>query len=324
VSGQRLLVLAGVGAGFPTVEIERAVLARIDAEVLDARHLTDVEVLQLAPSADAVLTDYFDWTADAIGCLARCRVICQYGVGVDSIDLHAASRAGIPVTNTPEYCVDEMADHALALLLAVTRNVALHDRAVRRGTWDYKLGAEMRRLRTLTLGLIGAGRIGSAFAVRARALGMRVLAADPKRAESDLRREELEPCELTELLAAADVVSLHLPLTASTRHLLDGERLATMKPGAILINTARGGLVDQAALTDALRSGRLGGAGLDVLTVEPPELHDPLLQLENVVITPHAGFLSREALSDVQAQAAEEARRALCGESMRHIVGVPS
>lgn len=324
MSGRRPLVLAGVGAGFPTVDIERTVLARINAEVLDARRLANSDVLDLAPGADAVLTDYFDWSAEAIARLGRCRVICQYGVGVDRIDLDAASRAGIAVTNTPEYCVDEMADHALALLLAVTRNVVLYDRSVRTGTWDYKLGPEMRRLRTLTLGLIGAGRIGLAFASRARALGMRVLATDPQRTASDMRRDGLEPCELAELLAVADVVSLHLPLTASTRHLLDRERLSTMKPGAILINTARGALVDEPALIDALQSGALGGAGLDVLTVEPPDVHDPLLQLENVVVTPHAGFLSREALSDVQAQAAEEALRALSGEPMRHGVGAPS
>jgi D-3-phosphoglycerate dehydrogenase len=317
-------VLAGVGATFPDVQLERSVLARIDAEVLDARELPDAEVLELARGADALLTDYFDWSADAIASLERCRVICQYGVGVDRIDLSAAADAGITVTNTPDYCTDEMADHALALLLAVLRNVALYDRSVRSGIWDYKLGPQMRRLRTLTLGLVGVGRIGSAFARRARALGMSVLAVDPQRDAADLRREEIEPCELDDLLASSDAVSLHVPLTAATTHLLDRRRLTAMKPGAVLINTARGALVDQQALADVLRFGPLAGAGLDVLALEPPDPDDPLLQLDNVVMTPHAGFLSIEALRDVQTQAAEEALRVLSGEPARHAVTAAS
>lgn len=321
MSGQRPVVLAGAGAGFPSVDLERSVLSHIDAEVLDARHRPAAEVLDLARGAEAVLTDYFPWTEDAIGRLGRCRVICQYGVGVDRIDLGAAASAGIVVTNTPAYCVDEMADHAVALLLAVTRKVALYDRAVRDGIWDYNLGPEMRRLRSLTLGLIGAGRVGSALAARAGGLGLRVVATDPQRSPEDLGRDGIEACELDQLLATADIVSLHVPLTASTRHLIDRERLASMKRGAVLINTARGGLVDQPALTEALTAGRLGGAGLDVLELEPPEPDDPLLRLDNVVVTPHAGFLSREALGDVQTQAAEEARRVLTGEPPLHVVG---
>lgn len=324
MSEQRPLVLAGVGADFPDLAAERTVLAPIGAEVLDARNLQVGEVLKLARTADAVLTDYFVWSDDAIAGLERCRVICQYGVGVDRIDVDAAARAGIAVTNTPDYCVDEMADHALALFLAVTRKVALYDRAVRSGRWDYNLGSEMRRIRTLTLGLVGAGRIGSAFALRGRALGMRILAADPNRSHAELRGEAIEPVELEDLLRVADVVSLHIPLTPSTSKLLGRERIAAMKPGAIVINTARGGLIDQLALEEALRSGSLGGAGLDVLAVEPPRPNDSLLELDNVVITPHAGFLSRESLADVQAQAAHEAFRALSGEPMLHVVGAHS
>lgn len=321
MSGQRPVVLAGAGAGFPSVDLERSVLSDIDVEVLDVRHRPAAEVLDLARGADAVLTDYFPWTEDAIGRLGRCRVICQYGVGVDRIDVGAAASAGIVVTNTPAYCVDEMADHAVALLLAVMRKVVLYDRAVRDGIWDYNLGPEMRRLRSLTLGLIGVGRIGSAFAARAGGLGLRVVATDPQRSPEDLGRDGIEACELDQLLATADIVSLHLPLAASTRHLIDRERLASMKQGAVLINTARGGLVDQAALTEALSTGQLGGAGLDVLELEPPQPDDALLRLDNVVVTPHAGFLSREALADVQTQAAEEARRVLTGDPPRYVVG---
>jgi D-3-phosphoglycerate dehydrogenase len=316
------LVLAGVGAGFPDVESERAALAAVGARVVDAREHEPGEVLELARDADAVITDYFDWSAAAIAQLRRCRVIAQYGVGVDRIDVGAAERAGIVVTHTPAYCVEEMADHTVALMLAVLRKVAFYDRRVRAGEWDYKAGPEMRRLRGLTLGLLGAGRIGSAVATRARAFGMAVVAHDPQRDPDDLRREAIAPAPLDEVVAAADVLSLHAPLTPATRGLLDARRIAAMKPGAVVVNTARGALVDQGALAAALRSGALAGAGLDVLADEPPAPGEPLLALERVVLTPHAGFLSRESLRAVQAQAADETRRVLAGQAPRHPVTV--
>jgi D-3-phosphoglycerate dehydrogenase len=320
----RPLVLAGVGAGFADVEAERAVLAAAGAEVVDARERDPGDVLALAGAADAVMTDYFDWSADAIARLRRCRLIAQYGAGYDRVDVAAAARAGILVTHTPRYCVDEMADHTLALMLAVLRKVAFYDRRVRAGEWDYNAGPEMRRLGALTLGLLGAGRIGSAVAARARAFGMTVVAHDPARAPEDLRAAAIEPVSLDEAIAAADVLSLHLPLDDGTRGILDARRIGAMKPGAVLVNTARGGLVDQAALTRALRDRSLAGAGLDVLAHEPPAAGEALLALDNVVVTPHAGFLSREALAAVQTQAADEVRRVLSGEPPLHPVNAPA
>jgi D-3-phosphoglycerate dehydrogenase / 2-oxoglutarate reductase len=316
-SGPRVVV---AGAGFPSVEIERTILGEIGAEVVDACGLTESETRALCRAADAIMTDYFRCNADVIAELERCRVICQYGVGLDQIDVDAATAAGILVTHTPEYCVDELADHTLALILAVARNVVRYDRSVRSGAWDYSLAPPLHRLRGRTLGLVGFGRVGQAVASRAAPLGMRVLAADAYLPDDVIQKHGAEPAPLDQLLDEADVVSLHAPLTKETSGLFGAAELAALKPGAILVNTARGGLVDEAALAEALESGRLGGAGLDVLTEEPPAADCPLLACENVVLTPHAGFLSEESLVAVQTQAAEEVRRALTAERLLHAV----
>jgi D-3-phosphoglycerate dehydrogenase / 2-oxoglutarate reductase len=311
-------VVAGVD--FPSLETERRILGAIGADVVDCRGLSAQETLERCRSANAVLTDYFRLSADVIGQLKRCRVICQYGVGLDQVDIVAASAAGILVTHTPEYCVDELADHALALLLAVARRITQFNRLVREGHWDYNAPGPMRRLRGRTVGLVGFGRAGRAFAQRARGLGLVAVAADPYVTGDEFEAAGVERADLRDLLARADIVSLHAPLTEDTRGLIGPAEFAAMRPGAIFINTSRGGLVDQDALVDALTSGRLAGAGLDVLASEPPALDDPLLALDAVVLTPHAGFLSIESLDAVQTQAAEEVRRVLEGGRARWAV----
>ena len=316
-SGPRVVV---AGAGFPSVEIERTVLGEIGAQVVDARGLAESETRALCRSADAIMTDYFRCDADVIAELDRCRVICQYGVGLDQIDVDAATAAGILVTHTPEYCVNELADHTLALILAVARNVVRYDRSVRAGAWDYSLAPPLHRLHGRTLGLVGFGRVGQAVALRAVGFGMAVLAADAYLPDDVIQEHGAKPAPLKRLLDEADVLSLHAPLTAETRGLLGAAELAALKPGAIFVNTARGGLVDEAALAEALESGRLAGAGLDVLTDEPPAADSPLFACKNVVFTPHAGFLSDESLVAVQTQAAEEVRRALTAERLLHAV----
>lgn len=319
--GGRLRVVAGAGAAFPDVAPEREALGALGAEVVDARGRDADATLELARDADGLITDYFACTAERIAQLARCRVICQYGVGIDKVDVAAATAAGIVVTHTPEYCVDELADHTLALMLAVARKIAVYGRATRAGRWDYGEGRAMRGLRGATLGLVGVGRVGAAVAERARAFGLACVAADPYRDPAGLRELGIEPVALDELLARAHVVSLHAPLTDATRGLMGAAEIARMRPGAILVNTARGGLVDQSALAAAVRDGRLAGAGLDVLEREPPDGPErELIALDEVVVTPHAGFLSQESLAAVQAQAAAEVRRVLAGEAPLHAV----
>ncbi len=320
MTGGRRQCVVVAGAGFPTLDRERDVLDPIGAEVVDARTLPHEETMTLCRRADAVMSDYFSWTADAIEQLERCRVICQYGVGLDQIDVAAANSAGILITHTPEYCVDELAEHTLALLLAAARNVGRYDRSVRDGEWDYKSAGTMRRLRGQTLGLVGFGRVGRAVARRARALDLRVIACDPYQPTEAFAEFGVEPLPFRHLLRESDLVSLHLPLTQETRGVIGAEELMLLRPGGILVNTARGGLVDQQALADALESGMLAAAAVDVLAQEPPDVDERLLRLENITLTPHAGFLSVESLAALQTDAAEEVRRALSGEPLRYVV----
>ena len=307
------------GTSFPSLEIERSVLEPLGFRVVDAGGLPEEEVLAACRSAAAVMTDYFRCDPERIAGFERCRVICQYGVGLDQIDVEAATRARILVTHTPEYCVDELADHAMALVLAVARRIVRYDRSVREGAWDYNVGTPIR-LAGSTLGLVGLGRVGQAVAKRAAGFGLRVIACDAYVPEETFEGLGVERVELEELLLESDIVSVHVPLSDETRHLLGGSELRLLKPGAIVVNTSRGGVVDQAALLEALASGRLGGAGLDVLEEEPPPAGEPLLAREDVVLTPHAGFLSIDSLRRVQQEAAEEVARALTGSRPRYCV----
>jgi D-3-phosphoglycerate dehydrogenase len=307
------------GGTFRDLEPERRILGPIGAEIVDANRLERDEVVALAQDADALMTDYFVVDADVVAALERCRVICRYGIGVDKVDVEAATRAGIVVTRVPEYCIGELADHTIALLLAVVRRIVRYDASVRAGQWKWD-SPGVRRLAGATLGILGIGRVGSAVAARAKPHGLRIVAYDANQTDEEVRARGAEPVPFERLLGEADIVTLHAPLTPETRGLIGRAELARMKPGAILVNTARGGLVDQDALVEALRSGGLGGAGLDVVASEPPAAGDPLLSLENVVLTPHAGHFSEESLQQVQTEAAEEVLRALTGEPLLNAV----
>jgi D-3-phosphoglycerate dehydrogenase len=301
------------GSGFPSLEIERGILQPLGVTLVDGNGLTAAELERVCCTASAVMTDYYRWDADRIRGLGRCRVICQYGVGLDQIDIDAASRAGIYVTHTPSYCVDELADHTVALILAVARRIVHYDRLVHSGRWDYNDGMPMRRLKGRTLGLLGFGQAARAVAQRARGFGVRIVAHDPLVDPAQLTAAGVEPVSLGQLLDVSEILSIHVPLTPETEHLIGAAELRRLTDGAILVNTARGGIVDQEALAAELRSGRLGGAGLDVLELEPPDTSEPLLSCEGAVITPHAAFLSVESLRSVQQQAAEEVARVLAG-----------
>ena len=239
----------------------------------------------------------------------------RYGVGVDTVDVDAATRHGVAVCNVPDYGVEEVSDHAIALLLAIARRVPDLDRSVRQGAWNLAAGQTIRRLRGRTLGVVGLGRIGHATARKAAAFGFEVIGHDPVPGDD---HPEIERVGLTELLQRADAVTLHLPLTPSTRHLIDGAALARMKAGALLINTSRGGLVDTDALVGALAEGRLAGAALDVVEPEPLPPDHPLLALPNVVVTPHAGWYSQDSFVELKTKAAEEAVAVIEGRAPRY------
>jgi len=293
----------------PTIEIERAIFARAGYEVELAQCHTADEVIAAGAGAVALLTQYAPITDAVLAALPTVRVIGIYGASLDNVELPAAARRGLPVVNVPDYGVEEVADHTVGLILALTRGIVALDRAVHTGTWDFRSGGDLRRGSGRQVGVIGLGLIGSAVARRALALRFRVVATDPRRPAV----EGVRLVELDELLATSDIVSVNTRLDPSTRHLLDAAALARMKPGAYLVNTSRGGVVDQAALVEALRSGHLGGAALDVLEREPIAPDDPLLGLPNVVLTPHAAFYSRESLAEMKRRAAEAITAALAG-----------
>ncbi|MGA7269512.1 MAG: C-terminal binding protein [Acidimicrobiia bacterium] len=294
---------------FPSVEIERAMLAEIDAGLDVATGNID-DVLAVAADADAILNTYLPWTAEAIAGLERCQIIARYGIGVDNVDLDAAARAGIVVTNVPDYSVEEVATHALALILASLRKVVPADDLVRSGGWSVDNFRPIHRLSTMTVGLVGYGRIARRIAAPLEALGARLVAHDPYLEPGP----DLPPLlELDDLLSEADVVSLHLPLTDETRGLIDADRIEIMKPGAILVNTSRGPLVDLDAVTAALEEHRLGAAGLDVFDVEPV---DPgrLEGVSNLIATPHMAYYSEEALQESQRKATTQVIKVLTGQ----------
>jgi D-3-phosphoglycerate dehydrogenase / 2-oxoglutarate reductase len=305
-----------------TIDPERAALDGHGVELRRLQCRTPREVADQAGDADVLINQYVPITAEVLDALPRCRLVVRYGVGVDNVDVAAAAERGVWVANVPDYGRDEVADHTLALALAVLRGVVVLDRSVRDGDWDLEAARPLRRLATLSYGVVGCGAIGAAVAGRAAGLGMRVLGYDLPEVRSG---PPIERVPLEELLAAADVVSLHAALTEQTHHLIGAEALARMRPTAFLVNTARGGLVDAAALLAALDDGKLAGAALDVLEGEPPdELGWRLARHPRVVATPHAAWYSEESFHTLKTEVAREALRVLEGRSPRSPVNSPA
>jgi D-3-phosphoglycerate dehydrogenase len=293
---------------------EHAVLGEVGARLVERPCLTEEDLIAHGREAAAILTLDEPLTARVIASLERCRVISRFGIGVDKVDLDAATAAGIVVTNVPDYCVDEASDHALALLLAVERRIPALDAAVRQGRWDTAaVAGRMRRLRGRRAGVVGFGRLGARFARKVAALGLEVCVHDPYVADAEIESAGAQPLPLDDLLASSDVVSLHVPLTADTLHLLDRRRIFSMREGAVLVNTSRGGLVDEEALVEALGEGRLGGAGLDVFEREPPGPDSPLLALPNVVVTSHSSHYSLESGAEMRDRAFRNVADVLAG-----------
>jgi D-3-phosphoglycerate dehydrogenase len=306
------------------IEPELRVFAEAGFDVHLAECKTASDVIEQARDADALIDQYAPIDERVLAHLVRCRIVVRYGVGVDTIDVEAATRHGVWVANVPDYGTEEVSDHAFALLLNLLRGVGRYDRAVRSGEWDYSAMRPLRRLRTLTVGVIGCGHIGAGLARKVGCLGARVLGYDAAGVPEELVRDGVvEPADLDELLAGADAVSLHAPLTEHTRHLIGAEQLRLMKSGAYLVNTSRGGLVDSAALLRALNEGEIAGAALDVLETEPPEAGDPLVTHERVLITPHAAWYSEESMETLKSEVAREVVRVLSGERPRSPVNEP-
>lgn len=286
-----------------TAEKEVAAESGIDLQIAHCR--TEDDVIAAAQDADGILVQYAPVTERVLAALPRLRVVGRYGVGVDTVDVDAATRRGVAVCNVPDYGTEDVSDHAIALALSLVRGVTEFDRRLRAGQYDYAAGRPLHRIKELTFGVVGLGRIGSATARKARGLGFRVIGCDPRLETGTTTPEGAEVTTLADVLTHADVVSLHLPLDASTKHLIDAAALRSMKPGAMLVNTARGGLVDTTAVEDALASGALRGAALDVFEVEPLPSDAPILGLPTAVLTPHVSWYSEESYGELKRRAIE-------------------
>ncbi|MCW2951739.1 MAG: D-isomer specific 2-hydroxyacid dehydrogenase NAD-binding protein [Conexibacter sp.] len=309
---------------FPFDAANRATLASAGVALTECDgHAADA-IAAAGREAAAVFVYHAKLTAGLIARLPALRAIARCGSGYDNIDVAAARARGIEVLYVPDYGVEDVADHTLALLLALARRVPASDRALRDGRWlAYAQLGEMRRLRGGVLGLLGFGRIARAVGARAQAFGMELLVHDPGVEEIDLSiAGARRAADADALLAEADAVSIHLPLTAATRGLIGAAELARMRPGALLVNTSRGEIVDEAALAAALADGRLGGAGLDVFEAEPLSPESPLLRMESAVVTPHSAAFSEQALAEVRTRALDDVLRVLAGQSPRDPVPV--
>lgn len=301
-------------------EIERTIIEGAGFELVPAQCKTEDDVIRIARDASGVIAQYATIGKRAIDSFNRCRVIARYGSGVDIVDVDAASRKNILVTNVPSvWCVNEVADHAMALLLAISRKIFVYDRAAHSGVWQWRSGQPIHRLSQSTLGLLSFGSIAQAIALRASGFGMHIIASDPYRPASELSKAGVLPVSFEELVEQSDYLVIQAPLTKSTHHLINEDVFKRMKPSAVLINTARGPIVSDSALYQALKEGWISAAGVDDIEEEPAKVRNwrpdnPLFELDNFIVTPHCAYYSEESIRVVREFAAQEVVRVLTGQ----------
>ncbi len=298
-------------AEYPEFEAEKKIFSGNEFNLEIHQCKTEDEVIAVTNDADAVLNQYAPVTRKVIEQMTKCKIITRYGIGVDTIDVEAATDNNIMVGNVLGYCIDEVSDHALALFLALVRKISILDRTIKGGEWKYEHVKPMQRLRGKTFGVCGFGAIAREAAKKAQAFNMDVIAFDPyidKKIAADMN---VKLVDFDTLFKESDYISLHMPLNKETEHMVDAKALSMAKDGVIIINTGRGPLIDEAALIDALKSGKVGGAGLDVVETMP--VQSPLDSMENVIITPHVAYYSEASLKDLQRIAAEQCHLVLTG-----------
>jgi D-3-phosphoglycerate dehydrogenase / 2-oxoglutarate reductase len=294
-----------------SVAEEQGELALIGAELILAQVWGEEDLLRACREADGLINQYAHLPRNVLTGLPKCKVVSRYGVGVDTVDLKAATDLGIIVANVPDYCIDEVSNQTIAMILTLLRKTAFFDRKVKSNQWDFHLGIPLYRIHGKTLGLIGSGRIGREVAKKISAFGVKVIAFDP------YLQEAVDGIALTDfdtVLKKSDMISIHCPLSESTRHLMGEQAFQKMEKRPILINTSRGPIVDETALVQALAEGRVSGAGLDVLEQEPPDPQNPLLMMENVILSPHVGFYSAESISELKRRTAKNVSEVLTGK----------
>ncbi|MHB8520540.1 MAG: C-terminal binding protein [Limisphaerales bacterium] len=299
--------------GYPTTEVERRIVTAAGGEFIDAEQMPEADALRLCEEADAILVRWLKITPELIRRFRRCKIIVRYGVGTDNVDAHAATEAGIIVGHVPTYCLDEVSTHAVALWLACVRNLARTHARLARGGWDDNPAEPIYRTQGRTLGLVGLGNIGQAVARKLGGWGLRLLATDPYVDPARADALGVKLVDLDALCRESDHVSLHVPLLPETRHVIGARELALMKPGAILVNTARGPVLDTQALLTALEQNRLAGAGLDVFEEEPPPQDSRLRTHPRLILTDHVAWYSEESQAELKVTATEEAVRVCTG-----------
>jgi D-3-phosphoglycerate dehydrogenase len=313
--------VAILGARFGDLKIEEKLLRPLGVRLIEGAGKEERETIDLCLPAEAILCGGAPRLPAAIlSRLPRLKAVVRYGIGVDTIDLDEATRRGIFVVNVPDYCVEEVATHALALILAWARKLPRAASITRSGKWEVNPLMPMESARDLTVGLVGFGRIARRLARMARAIGFQVCAHDPFVKKERMLAQRVRPVSFQRLLRTADFISLHLPLTPATRHLMNSETLRALKPRAYLINTARGGLIDETALDRALSAGWIAGAALDVMEDEPWPQDSPLRSLDNLIVTPHSAWYTERAQMEVRRKACAEVIRVLGGGVPRNLV----
>ncbi len=300
-----------------SIEEEKKEFGRIGAELILAQVKEEEDLIRTCKDADGLINQYALLTRRVLERLPNCKVISRYGVGVDPVDLKAATDLGIIVANVPDYCMDEVSNQTISMILTLIRKTAFFDQKVKSGQWDFHSGIPIYRTRGKTLGLVGCGKIGLEVAKKISNFGVKVISFDPYLQKAP---EGIELTDLDTLLKESDFISIHCPLNDSTRHLIGQREFGKMEKKPILINTSRGPIIDEKALIKALEDGRVSGAGLDVLEKEPPDSKNPMLKMENVVLSPHVGFYSVESISELKRRTAENVSAVLLGKWPKSVV----
>jgi D-3-phosphoglycerate dehydrogenase len=300
-----------------SIKEEKEEFDRIGAELILAQAREEEDLIRVCKEADGLINQYASLTKRVFENLPKCKVVSRYGVGVDSVDLKAATDLGIIVANVPDYCIDEVANQTITMILALIRKTAFFDQKVKSGQWDFHLGIPIYRTRGKTLGLIGCGKIGLEVAKRILSFGVKVTAFDPYLKEVP---EGIELKDFDSILKESDFISIHCPLNDSTRHLIGDREFKKMGKRPLLINTSRGPIIDEKALIQSLEEGLVSGAGLDVLEKEPPDSRNPLLKMENVILSPHVSFYSEESISELKRRTAKNVSDVLRGRRPGSVV----
>lgn len=314
----RILKVVITDYDYGDVDVERPVIEGAGFELVAAQCKREEELIEVAHDADAVICQYARVGEKTINAFTNCRLIARYGIGVDIVDVEAATRRNILVTNIPDYCVDEVADHAMAMLLACIRKLQMYNEASRAGIWRWQAAQPIYRMRGRTMGLLAFGKIARTIAERAKPFGVQLIAYDPYVAEQDFVSYSVTPVSFDELIEQVDYLMIQVPLTPETKGMIGEKELKKMKPASVLINTSRGPLVDNDALYRALKEGWISAAGIDDTVEEPAKKKDwkpdnPLFQLDNIIITPHSAYYSEESIHEARLRASEEVVRVLSG-----------